>query len=132
MAGGRELSTQLCARICERAFLGYTARQIKSVYPEICISTIRKTIERFLAEPTCISKPRTDRPHALSERQRDHVYDIIHHTNSHIKNRYLLWEVNVACKKCSVQRLCHMLGKRKWLQRKRPELTDRHAQERIT
>jgi hypothetical protein len=43
----------------------------------------------------------------------------------------LLAEVNYAVKKRSVQYLLRELGKRKWLQRRRPEITPEHAAARL-
>ena len=53
------------------------------------------------------------------------------HTNPHIQIPDLLKEVDHAVKKRALQYLCRGLGRRKWKQRRRPELKPEHAVKRL-
>ena len=114
----KELSSQMRARICELHSINWSARRIHLKHPEISISTIRTTIRRQASRDDQATKSRSGRPRALTEEQRDHVYDIVNHTNPHIKMRDLLREVNDDCKKRCMQSLLRSMDKKKWLQKK--------------
>lgn len=127
-----ELSPQMRARIVELASEHWSAPRIHRKYPEIPLSTIRLTIKTYPFGTTDFtSKSRTGRPRALTEEQRDHVYDIVNHSNPHIKMRDLLREVNNDCKKRCMQSLLRAMDKKKWLQKKRPFITPAHAKARL-
>ena len=127
----KELSPQMRSRICELHSLNWSAGRIHRKYLEIPISTIRTTIRREALRDDNQTRPRSGRPHALSEEQRDHVYDIISHTNPQIKMRDLLREVNDDCKKRCMQSLLRSMDKKKWLQKKRPFITAKHAEAQL-
>jgi hypothetical protein len=95
----KELSPQLRSRICELSSIHWSARRIHEKHPDIPISTIRTTIRRQASRDDNKPLPRSGRPQSLTEEQRNHVYDVVNHTNPHIKMRDLLREVNDACKK---------------------------------
>ena len=95
----RELSPEQRGRICELSSIGWTPTRILRQHPEWNLSTIKATIRRESSRVQNASKPRSGRPRALTEEQRDHVYDIVNHTNPHIKIRDLLREVDDAVKR---------------------------------
>ena len=82
MPSRKELFPQMRSRICELYSLNWSAGRIYRKYPEIPISTIRMTIRREALRDDNQTRPRFKRSHALSKEQRDHVYDIVLHTNS--------------------------------------------------
>ncbi|CZS92493.1 uncharacterized protein RAG0_03093 [Rhynchosporium agropyri] len=128
----QELQPQMRARIVELASEKWSAPQIHRKYPEIPLSTIRLTIKTYLFGTTdFISKPRVRRPRALPEEQRDHMHDIINHSNPYIKMRDLLREVNDSCKERCMQSLLRSMDKKKWLQKKRPFITPAYATARL-
>ena len=127
-----ELTPQMRARIVELSSERWSAPRIHRKYPEIPLSTIRFTIKWYLFGTTDFtSKPRIGRPRALTEEQRDHVYDIVTNSNPQIKMRDLLREVNDDCKKRCMQSLLRSMDKKKWIQKKRPYITPAHAQKRL-
>jgi transposase len=119
------------SRICELSTFGLSPNRILKLHPELNLSTIKSTIRREASRINNASKSRSGRPRALTEEQRDHVYDIVNHTNPHIKMRDLLCEVDDVIKKRSLQGLLREMGKRKWIQKKRPIITIAHAQARL-
>jgi hypothetical protein len=132
MARGKELSPELRGRILELSSIRWSAGRIHRKHPEIPLSTIRYTIKMEATRSAdCSSKPRSGRPHALSEEQRDYVFDTVNYTNPHIKIRDLLREVSDDCEKRCIQNLLRELNKKKWLQKKRPFITPQHAQKRL-
>ena len=127
-----ELTPQMRARIVELSSERWSAPRIHRKYPEIPLSTIRFTIKWYPFGTTDFtSKPRIGRPRALTEEQRDHVYDIVTNSNPQIKMRDLLREVNDDCKKRCMQSLLRSMDKKKWIQKKRPYITPAHAQKRL-
>jgi hypothetical protein len=128
----RELSPQTRARIHELSSIGWSPNRIFKLHPEIPLPTIRTTIRRIKLSGSTdtTSKPRSGRPRALTEEQRDHVYDVVT-TTPHIKMRDLLREVNDDCKKRCMQRLLREMDKKKWIQKKRPFITPAHATARL-
>jgi transposase len=131
MARGSELIPQDRARICELHNVGYGAKRIHSVHPEWSINTIKSTLRRQALRTNHITRPRSGMPRKLTEEQRDHIYDVITHTNPHATNQDLCAEVNSAVKVRTMQRLCRELGRKKWLQRGRPDITPDHARQRL-
>ena len=123
---GKELSPQTRSRICELNSIGWGYKRIHNKHPEIPISTIKSTIYNERKRLNNHSLPRSGRPHGLTEEQRDHLYDLTT-TNPHIKMRDLLESVDEAVKERSIRRLLNEMGRRKWRQLRRPELSEIHA-----
>lgn len=98
-----ELSPTMRVRIVELSSERWSAPRIHRKYPQIPLSTIRSTLKAYpIGTNDFTSKPRSGRPRALTEEQRDHVYDVVNYTNPYIKIRDLLREVNDDCKKSSI------------------------------
>lgn len=127
----RELTPQLRSRICELRSINWSWRKIHERYPDIPLSTIRSTVKREEARKDNLSRPRSGRPRALTEEQRDHIYDTVTHTNPHISMPDLLAEVSNAVKQRSLRVLLREMDRRKWLQRQRPHLKPEHAAKRL-
>jgi hypothetical protein len=123
----RELSPRDRNRICELASIRWTPTQIHKLHPKWGFSAMKATIRRESSRSKNYTKPRSGRPRGLSEMQRDHAYNITNHINPHIAMRDLLREVNNAVKKRTLQGLLREINKKKWLQRKRPQITADHA-----
>jgi hypothetical protein len=98
----KELTPGMRDRICELSSLYYGAKRIHRLHPEWPISTIKSTIKREALRVDNYSKPRSGRPRALTEEQRDYIYNITNHINPHIKMRDLLHSVDDSCKKRSL------------------------------
>jgi hypothetical protein len=126
-----ELSPQTRLRICELSTFGLLPNRILKLYPELNLSIIKLIIRREASYINNASKSRSGRPRALTEEQWDHVYDIINHTNPYIKMRDLLREVDDIIKKRLLQGLLREIGKRKWIQKKRPIITIAYTQARL-
>jgi transposase len=119
------------ARICELSSIGYGAKKISTIHPEIPISMIKYTIRAEKQRIENNSKPRSGQPRKLTEEQRDRIYDIATHENPHISYRDLLESVDNAIKERSLRGLLREMGRRKWIQRRRPLLTPAHAAARL-
>jgi transposase len=119
------------SRLCGLKSYGLTYARIHAVHPEIPISTIKTTVRRERLRLDNVSRPRSGAPRKLTEVQRDEIYDIVNFQNPHVKYRDLLDSVDHVVKERSIQRLLRELDKRKWLQRKRPVLTENHAAARL-
>lgn len=130
MPRGKELDPQTRSRICELKSIGWGAKRIHQKHPEIPLNTIKTTIRRENQRLNNVSQPRSGRPRQLTEEQRDHLYDLTT-TNPHIKMHDLLEEVDHAVKERSIRNLLHEMGRRKWRQLQRPEITEFHAQKRL-
>lgn len=76
------------------------------------------------------SLPRSGAKRKLTEEQRDHIYDRIH-TDPHVTYESLLDEIDYTVLKRSIQNLTREWGKRKWLQKRRPEIKPIHAAKRL-
>jgi transposase len=126
----KELSPQMRSRICELKSIGWSHAKIKAMHPEIPLGTIKTTIRRERTRVDNISKPRSGRPHQLTEEQRDHIYDLSQ-SRPHIKIQDLLAEIDQTVKKRSIQGLLREMGYRKWRQRNRPEIKPHHAIQRL-
>lgn len=100
------------------------------MHRDIPYGTIRTTIHRERERLNNVSKPRTGRPHLLTDEERDRLYDTAI-SNPHIKTRELVLEVDNALKDRTIRRLLREMGLRKWRQHRRPELTDEHARKRL-
>lgn len=106
-----ELSPETRARICKLRAYNLTYAQIHAVFPEIPPSTIRTTIARSQARGEAnTSRPRKGRPRALTEEQRDHVYDVLSHRDPTIKMRDLLAEIDFAVKPRAMRLLLREMG----------------------
>lgn len=131
MGRGKELSPQMRSRICElRNNAKFSANRIHKIHPEIPLSTIKTTIKRESQRINNVSRPRSGQPRKLSEDQRDQLYERVE-SDPHVTHKDLLDSVDNACKKRSLRYLLREMGKRKWLQLKRPQLTDQQAAKRL-
>lgn len=130
MGRGRELSPQMRSRICELHSCGYSYKRIHEIHREIPYSTIRTTCQREASRINNCSRPRPGAPRKLTEEQRDQIYDTVTYQNPHISHKDLLVSVDNAVKERSLRYLLRELGRRKWLQLKRPMLTEDHARQR--
>jgi transposase len=131
MARGAGLSTDMKARISELRSLHWSPNRIHKKHPEIKLSTIKSFIQREARQAQNHTPSRPGPKRKLSEEDRDHIYDIVHHQNPHIKHRDLLREVDNKIKLSSLRNLLREMGKRKWLQKRRPMLTADHARQRL-
>ena len=113
MPRGKELSPQIRSRLCELHSIGYGAKRIAKIHPEIPFNTIRTTLRREALRLENHSRPRSGAPKKLTEEQRDHVYDIITHQNPHISTADLLEEVDHAVKERSLRYLLREMGRRR-------------------
>jgi transposase len=130
MARGKEICPQMRSRICELKSYGLSCGKIYQLHPEISLNTIKTTIRREASRLDNVSKPRSGRPHKLSEEERDHIYGLTI-DNPHVKMKDLLAEVDHKVKKRSIQYLLREMGRRKWLQLRRPEIQPHHAEQRL-
>ena len=130
MPRGQELTPQLRSRLCELKAVGWSTRRIQRQHPTIPLSTIKYTLKKEAERANCVSKPRLGRPRALTEEQRDHLYDLSVR-QPHLKYRDMINEVDEAVKKRSIQGLFHEMGRRKWRQLNRPHLEEIHARKRL-
>jgi transposase len=126
----KELSPQMRSRICELKSIGWSHAKIKAMHPDIPLGTIKTTIRRERTRVDNISKPRSGRPHQLTEEQRDHIHDLSQ-SRPHIKIKDLLAKVDQTVKKRSLQGLLREMGCGKWRQLKRPEIKPEHAVQRL-
>lgn len=126
----KELDPQLRSRICELYSIGWGPKKIHDKYREIPYGTIRTTINRERQRLNNETRPRPGRPHKLSEEQRDHLFELST-TSPHLKYVDLLDKVDHTVKKRSIQRLLNEMGRRKWKQQNRPELSPIHALKRL-
>jgi len=131
MARGRELTPQLRSRICELRSLGFSYGRIAEIHPEVSRSTIITTCRREALRNDNVTQPRSGAPCRLTDEQRDYLYDFAVHQNPHSKMRDLLAEVDGAVKKRSVQKLMREMNRRKWQQRKQPEIKPENAVKRL-
>lgn len=127
----KELPPHLRTRICELKSLGYSHSRIHKLHLEVPLGTIKSTVRLESQQLENRSQPQSGQPRKLSEEQRDYIDDIINHTNPHATMQDLLNSVDNACKERSLQYLLHEIGKRKWIQRRRPLLTAQHAALRL-
>jgi hypothetical protein len=70
-------------------------------------------------------------PRKLSDEQRDYLYNVATHTNPYATNKDLCAEVNRLVKVRTIQRLLREMGRKKWLQRSRPDITLTNALQRL-
>lgn len=122
----KELDPQTRSRICELKSIGWGAQRIHTKHRDIPLSTIKTTLRLEKERHNNVSKPRSGRPHKLTENQRDHIYECTV-LDPHIKIRSLIDEVDGTVKKRSIQRLLYEMDRRKWVQRERPEIKECHA-----
>ncbi len=109
----RELSPQMRSRICELSTFGLSLNRILKLHPELNLSTIKLIIRREASRIDNASKSRSGRPRALTEEQRDYIYNIVNYTNPYIKMRELLCEVDDVIKKRLLRGLLREMGKKK-------------------
>lgn len=127
----KELTPQMRSRICELRAQGISYRKIREVHPDLKLSTIRYTCRMEAKRAECVSLPRSGRPRALTEEDRDQIYDTITHKDPHIKMVDLLETVDHKIKEQALRMILREMGRRKWLQRRRPHLKERHARLRL-
>lgn len=128
----RELDPCMRARICElhtSARWGY--KRIHKMHPEIPISTIRDTIKREQERTNQRSKPRSGAPEKLTDEDKQNLIDLTIQ-NPHIKYAELRNAVNNKVTIRTIQSMFQQIHKRKWKQRKRPEIQPLNAQKRLT
>ena len=127
----KELDPCMRARICElhtSARWGY--KRIHKAHPEISISTIRYTIKKEQERLNQRSLPRSGQPQKLSLEQKENIVNLTK-TNPHITLYELQESVDMRCSKDTIRRVFRTLHMRKWLQRKRPEITPENAEKRL-
>ena len=127
----RELHPQMRAQICELSSIHWSPGRTHRLYPTIPFSTIKSIIKSASSQVDFKTKPRSSWPRTLTEEQHDHVYDIVNHVNPYIKMRDLLHEVYSVVKKRSLEGLLQKMNKKKWMQIKRPAITQDHASSRL-
>lgn len=131
MVRGKELTPQLRSRICELRSLGFSHARIHKLHPEVPLGTIKTTLRREATRVDNQSNKRSGAPRRLTEEQRDQIYDTVTHEDPHISHRDLLASVSHVVKERSIRRLLRELGRRKWRQLKRPQLTEEQAAARL-
>jgi hypothetical protein len=94
-----ELSPQMRSRICELSTFGLLPNRILKLYPELNLSTIKSIIRQEALYINNASKSHSGRLRALTEEQRDHIYNTVNYTNPYIKMRDLLCKVDDIIKK---------------------------------
>ena len=117
------------SRICELHSLRYSHARIYKIHPEIPLGTIKTTIRREALRVDNQIRPRSGAPRRITEEQRDQIYDTVTHTNPHISHRDLL--VDNVVKERSFRGLLREMGRRKWRQLRRPQLTIAQAAARL-
>ncbi|KAI9041265.1 uncharacterized protein KD926_007219 [Aspergillus affinis] len=85
-------------------------------------------MERVRDDNKSLQRPGQKRK--LTEEYRDHIYDRIH-TDHHVTYDTLINEIDEAVLKRSIQNLTREWGKRKWRQKRRPEIKPEHAVKRL-
>lgn len=128
---GPELSVQTRSRISELHTQGYGAKAIHSLHRDWSINTIKSTIRLEKIRKDNATRVRSGAPRKLTEEQRDYIYDITTHINPHATTRDLLEEVDYTVKETTMRKLLNEMGKRRWLQKKRPMITTEHAEKRM-
>jgi len=131
MARRSELSPQMRSRICELHSLRYSHARIHKIHPEIPLGTIKTTIRREALRVDNQTRPRSGAPRRITEEQRDQIYDTVTHTNPHISYKDLLDSVDNVVKERSLRGLLREMGRRKWRQLRRPQLTIAQAAARL-
>lgn len=130
MARSVELTPALRERICELHAIGWGYKHIHSRYPYVPRSTIQYTIKKESERRGGISKPRTGRPHKLSEVQKDRIREVLH-GNPRIKHQDLLAEADYVIKLPAMKAFLKDESLRKWRSSWRPLLTTEYAQKRL-
>lgn len=129
MPRGPELSPQMRSRLCELNSIGYGAKRISKIHPEIPLSTIKYTLRKEAIRKNNISMLRSGQPRKLSEEQRDSIYDLTEH-NPDITHKDLLALIDYAIKERALRVLLREMNKRKWKKLRRPQIQTRHAEAR--
>uniref|UniRef100_A0A093V492 Transposable element Tc3 transposase n=1 Tax=Talaromyces marneffei PM1 TaxID=1077442 RepID=A0A093V492_TALMA len=127
----RELDPCMRARICElhtEAHWGY--KRIHKVHPEIPISTIRNTIKKEQERINQRSKARSGTPAKLTDEDKQKLIELTIQ-NPHIKYEELRNAVDNKVTIRTIQNMFQQIHKRKWKQRKRPEILPLNAQKRL-
>ena len=109
---GPELTSQMRSRICELSTQGFSRRRIVTIH-QLPLSTVSYTIKKEQQRVNCESLPRSGRPRALTEDQRDQVYYLVSFSGIEMSNRDLLDSVSNNCKLRSLQYLLREIDKRK-------------------
>ncbi|PYH84627.1 hypothetical protein BO82DRAFT_362372 [Aspergillus uvarum CBS 121591] len=99
MTRGKEMTPQLRSRICELHSIGWGARKISRVHPELWLSGIKYTIR----------KEKDHRPKKLSEDQRALIRAMVE-ADPAVKSAVLPQAVGNAITKRSLQRLLNEKG----------------------
>ena len=129
MPRGPELSPQMRSRLCELNSIGYGAKRISKIHPEIPLSTIKYTLRKEAIRKNNISMLRSGQPRKLSEEQRDSIYDLTEH-NPDITHKDLLALIDYAIKERALRVLLREMNKRKWKKLRRPQIQICHAEAR--
>ncbi|EED11522.1 transposable element tc3 transposase, putative [Talaromyces stipitatus ATCC 10500] len=127
----RELDPCMRARICElhtEAHWGY--KRIHRAHPEIPISTIRNTIKKEQERINQRSMPRTGPPEKLTDENKQKLIELTIQY-PHIKYMELRNAIDNKVTIRTIQGMFQKIHKRKWKQRKRPEILPLNAQKRL-
>ena len=128
--GAKELGPTLRARICELHSIGWGYKRIHQKHPSISISTIRNTIKLESSRSNQHTLSRSGGPKKLSPLQENELLKKAEE-DEHIKMRELQDAVNNSVSKSTVRRVFQNQHKRKWIQRKWPEIQPIYAEKRL-
>jgi hypothetical protein len=126
---GYELSAYVRSSITSIATVGTSQRQISRILG-ILRTTIQDTIHLIDARDVNKSLPRSGCPRAYTDRDERHVLYIIRREPK-IRWRCLRLSLPLDISLSTFKRLVRKYGIRKWLAKKRPELTEHHAVARL-
>lgn len=124
-----ELSPHKRARLCSGRTLGAPFQEIAAVYNEK-ISTVKSTVYRSQKRVSCISNPRSGRPHILTAYDKRHIIRTLNH-NPKILQRVLQKQCCSHVSKRTLQRYLRTLNISKWKAKKRTLLQPEMAAARL-
>ncbi|KAK8073421.1 hypothetical protein PG994_004320 [Apiospora phragmitis] len=92
------------------ASLGWGARAIRTRYPHLALSTIKRTIKMEKLHTENASLPKTGRPRLLTEEERDDIYDVVKHQNPDVTYQELLQRLGGKVQKSTLRAYCREMG----------------------
>ncbi|EYE93919.1 uncharacterized protein EURHEDRAFT_459298 [Aspergillus ruber CBS 135680] len=108
MSRGKELTPQLCSRICELRSIGWGAKRIHRKHPEIPVGTTRTTISREHLHDNKGTIPRSGRLQKLTEEYCNRLLEALT-SNPEATNKELLETIEYAVQKRTLQRVIQEL-----------------------
>lgn len=118
------------SRICELKSVGYGAKRISKVHPEIPLSTIKYTLRKEAERKNNVTLPRPGAPRKLTQQQRDGLIQLTV-TNPDSTYPDLLASIDNRIKERALRGILRDANRRKWKKLRRPQLLERHAAARL-